>query len=380
MRGHIKKRGSTWTIVFYVEVDGKKKQKWIGGFKTKREAEAALAEYIQKATSGEITLAKDITFADFLQEWVKNYCEANLAPRTLRRYSEIIRIYLIPRLGNIKLQDLRPFHIQQHYTWLLNKEEGPGLAPATVLYQHRIIHEALKHAVRWQLIPRNPAEAVEPPKVRKVEINVLTPEQVTGLLNHLLQERHVLFIPTLLAVTTGMRRGEICGLQWEDIDFEKSCLYIRHQLQRIDGRLVLRETKTAGSRRPVALDDTTLGLLKTHRKAQMENRLMFGPEYEVANAGYVCTWPDGRLIDPDYITKAFAKVLDKIGLPRVRFHDLRHTHATLLLQEGVNPKIVSERLGHTDIRITLNTYSHVLPSIQKEAAEKVASKLFKTEH
>ncbi|MGB9813484.1 MAG: tyrosine-type recombinase/integrase [Thermovenabulum sp.] len=376
MRGHIRKRGSTWTIVFYVDVNGKKKQKWIGGFKTKKEAEAALAEYIQKANAGEITLAKDITFADFLEKWIKNYCEANLAPRTLRRYSEIIRLYLIPRLGNIKLQDLRPFHIQQHYTWLLDKEEGPGLAPATALYQHRIIHEALKHAIRWQLIPRNPADAVEPPKARKTEINILAPAQIAELLNFLYQEKHILFIPTLLAATTGMRRGEICGLQWSDIDFERKCLYVRHQLQRIDGELVLRETKTAGSRRPVVLDDTTIELLKKHKIAQAEYRLMFGPEYEIANTNYVCTWPDGRLIDPDYITKAFTKVLDKINLPRVRFHDLRHTHATLLLQEGVNPKIVSERLGHTDIRITLNTYSHVLPSMQKEAANKVAKKIF----
>lgn len=357
-------------------MDGKKKQKWIGGFKTKKEAEAALAEYIQKTNAGEITLAKDITFAEFLQEWIKNYCEANLAPRTLRRYSEIIRLYLIPRLGSIKLQDLRPFHIQQHYTWLLDKKEGPGLAPATALYQHRIIHEALKHAVRWQLIPRNPADAVEPPKARKTEINILTPDHIAELLNFLYQEKHVLFIPTLLAVVTGMRRGEICGLQWSDIDFERKCLYVRHQLQRIDGELVLRETKTAGSRRPVVLDDTTIALLKKHKITQSEYRLMFGPEYASANINYVCTWPDGRLLDPDYVTKAFGKILKKLNLPVVRFHDLRHTHATLLLQEGVNPKIVSERLGHTDIRITLNTYSHVLPSMQKEAAEKVANKLF----
>ncbi|MCF6095418.1 site-specific integrase [Thermovorax subterraneus] len=256
MRGHIRKRGSTWTIVFYVDVNGEKKQKWIGGFKTKKEAEAALAEYIQRNS-----FSKDITFGEFLDEWVKQYCESRLAPRTLRRYTEIIRLYIKPKLGSIKMKDLSPFKLQQYYTWLMNEGDGLALSPATVLYHHRIIHKALEQAIKWEITIRNPADAVEPPSVKRKEAKTLNEDQAAELINYLYKENHVLFIPTILAMSTGMRRGEICGLQWEDINFDKAFISIKHQLQRVEGELKLRETKTPGSRRPSMIYGTLMQLL-----------------------------------------------------------------------------------------------------------------------
>lgn len=374
MRGHIRKRGKKWCAIIDVgndPVTGKRKQKWLSGFKTKKEAEVALAEFIQQYNSGSYIDNKGITVSDYLDKWFHDYVEIKLAPRTQSRYLEIINNYFIPEFGHMKLSDLRPFHIQDHYSKAIDK-----LSPSTVLYHHRVLHKALKMAVKWQYLMHNPADNVEPPSAKRKDFTVLSTEQIDTLLQYLKEKNHVLYIPIVLAIMTGMRRGEICGLQWQDVDLDSGLIQIKHQLQRINGELILRETKTAGSRRPIALDDITISLLKAHRQQQRENRILFGPAYQIDNFNYVCTWPDGKLIDPDYISHAFPKILETLNLPSIRFHDLRHTSATMLLKAGINPKVVSERLGHTDIRITLNTYSHVLPNMQKEAAEKLAENVF----
>lgn len=372
MRGHITKKNNKWYFVVDVgKVNGKRKQKWSKGFDKKKQAEEALAEFLQQLNSGQYIDVKDSTVSDFLNKWLHDYVEIKLAPRTQIRYKEIINNYIIPEFGHMKLRDLRPIHIQDYYSKLIKK-----LSPSTVLYHHRVIHKALEQAVKWQYLAHNPADNVEPPTPDKNEFKVLSAEQLDKLLHYLKQQNHVLYIPVFLAIMTGMRRGEICGLQWQNVNFDNGTIQVKRQLQRINGELVLRETKTAGSRRPISLDDFSVAVLKEHRKKQKENRIFFGSEYHIENLNFVCTWPDGRLIDPDYISHAFPKVLKELDLPQVRFHDLRHTSATMLLEAGIHPKIVSERLGHTDIRITLNTYSHALPDMQKEAAEKLAKKLF----
>ncbi|WP_422447874.1 tyrosine-type recombinase/integrase [Thermoanaerobacterium sp. DL9XJH110] len=372
LRGHITKKNNKWYFVVDIgKIDGKRKQKWSKGYDKKKLAEEALAEFIQQFNAGEYIDNKGITVAEYLNKWFHDYVEIKLAPRTQIRYLEIINNYFIPEFGRIKLSDLKPYHLQSHYSKVIEK-----LSASTVLYHHRVIHKALKQAVKWQFISHNPADNVEPPSANKSDFTVLSAEHIDKLIQYLKEQNHILYIPVLLAVMTGMRRGEICGLQWPDIDFNTGTLQIKRQLQRINGELVLRETKTAGSRRPISLDDITISLLKEYRQEQKKNRVLFGPEYHVENFGFVCTWPDGKLLDPDYISHVFPRLLKELNLPPVRFHDLRHTSATMLLEAGVNPKVVSERLGHTDIRITLNTYSHVLPNMQKEAAEKLAEKLF----
>lgn len=375
MRGHVRKRGKKWCAVVDIGTDpvtGKRKQKWLHGFRTKKEAEAALAEFIRRYNVGEYIDNKGIAVAEYLDKWFHDYVEVKLAPRTQIRYLEIINNYFIPEFGHMKLSDLRPYHLQDHYSKAIE-----NLSPSTVLYHHRVIHKALKMAVKWQYLVHNPADNVEPPRAKRKDFAILSAEQIDIVLQYLKEQNHVLYIPIVLAVMTGMRRGEICGLQWHDIDLS-GLIQIKHQLQRINGELILRETKTAGSRRPIALDDITIALLRQHRQAQKENRILFGPAYQAQNFDYVCTWPDGKLMDPDYITHAFPRILKILNLPSVRFHDLRHTSATMLLKAGINPKVVSERLGHTDIRITLNTYSHVLPDMQKEAAEKLAKNIYTT--
>lgn len=184
-----------------------------------------------------------------------------------------------------------------------------------------------------------------------------------------------MYLPVMLAITTGMRRGAIAAIQWDNVDLKKKMLYVQYSLQRIDGELKPMDTKTNKSRRSVALMDITIEALKEERKNQLERKLAYGEKYQDLN--YVCCWDDGRPLDPDFISKKFNKIVKKLDMPQIRFHDLRHTHATMLLKQGTNPKIVQERLGHATISTTMDIYSHALPEMQKEATEKLEKSLFK---
>lgn len=198
-------------------------------------------------------------------------------------------------------------------------------------------------------------------------MQVLTQEQVNILLEDI--KDTPLFIPVLLAVTCGMRRGEILALKWANIDFDKKTIYISNSLIETDGEIIMQDPKTETSRRTIYMPDVVIKALKEHKKKQAQNKLMLGQNYN--DDDFVCCWDNGQPFRPDFITHAFTKVLKKLNLPHVRFHDLRHTHVTLLLQQDVHPKIVQERLGHSSISMTLDTYSHVLPNMQQEAANRI---------
>lgn len=366
----IYKRGKTYTIVFDIGRDenGKRKQKSKGGFRTKKEAEKALNEIKFKLQKGEYFESEDIFFKDYLNKWMKEYCKNTLAPKTITTYNQLMICYILPKLGNIKLDKLKPLDLQSFYNYLQN---DLNLSGTTALHCHTIIHTSLKHAVQWQILNKNVADAVTRPKRTNSKMNVLNVEDMNKLLERL--EGSTLYLPVILAVTAGLRRGEILGLTWNNIDLQKKTIYVEHQLQKVDDEYKLLPTKTAKSKRKVALLDYTIPILKSHRKLQLQNQLLLGSEYEDNNL--VCCKSDGKPYDPDYVSRNFlrkmTRISEELNIPKIRFHDLRHTHATLLLKQGVNPKIVSERLGHSNISITLDTYTHVLPDMQKEAAEKL---------
>lgn len=364
MRGHIRKRGSTYSVVVDTGRDenGKRKQKWYSGYKTKKEAEKALADIIVKVEKGEYFEPEKMTLAEYLDYWLETYAKTNVAPSTYKRYCEFAK-HIKTGLGQIMLPKLKPAHIQNFYSKLLETD----LSKSTVLKIHRMLHLALKHAVNWQIIISNPADAVTPPRSDKVEMHVWDVETANKFLRDITDTP--VYIPVLLALQTGMREGEICGLKWENVDLKQGFLTVKYTMQRINGVLTLKDTKTAKSKRTIVLMDYTVQALKEHKKKQNEVKLMMGRAYNDQN--FVCAWDDGRPYDPHYVGEKFAELVNKRGYPKIRFHDLRHTHATMLLQQGVNPKIVSERLGHSQISITLDTYSHVLPNIQKEAVSKL---------
>ncbi|MBX4271986.1 site-specific integrase [Clostridium estertheticum] len=368
MRGNITKRGKTYTIVLDIGRDdnGKRKQTTKGGFKTKKEAEKALSELIVKIEKGDYFVSENMLFKDYLEKWLNEYCINNLTPKTIKTYKQLINTYIAPRLGAIKLDKLKPLDLQSFYNYLQNDLKLSG---TTALHCHEVINVSLKHAVQWQMLNRNIASSVQRPKKAKKEMLVLTAEQTNMLLERI--KNLSLYIPVLLAVTTGLRRGEVLGLTWNNVDLDKGVIYIVNQLQRIDGEFKLVPTKTARSKRNIVLLDYTIPILRNIKKIQIEHKLLLGSEYKDHNLMY--SQADGSPYDPEYISRHFLRTMTKLSveleIPRIRFHDLRHTHATLLLSRNINPKIVSERLGHSSISITLDTYSHVLPDMQKEAAE-----------
>jgi integrase len=302
------------------------------------------------------------TLAQFLNHWLETV-RPTLRPNTWKRYEQYVRRHVLPEIGPVRLAHLSPQHLETLYADRL----AAGMSPTTVGHLHRVIHRALSSAERLQLVPRNVAKLVDPPRPEPHEIRPLSPDQA----RHLLEVANgtpfeALFV---LALATGMREGEILALKWSDIDLQRRRATVRGTLQRRDGvGLVVAETKTASSRRQVALSNTATAALRRHRRNDVERSLRLG--IALSEDDFVFTSKSGGPIDPQNLrARVFQPLLKRAGLPAIRFHDLRHTAATLLLGKGVHAKIVSEMLGHSNISITLNLYSHVTPIMHEEAAD-----------
>ena len=366
MRGHITKRGSKWSIVVDVGRDenGKRKQKRFSGFKTKKEAEKALQEILYKLERGELFLSK-ITLGEFLDEWYKEHCVPRLAPKTLKSYEELINLYFKPYLGNIELASLKPLEIQKYY----NKLKELGLSNTTINYHHRVLRSALNRAVKWQYISKNPCDHVEPPSRDKKEMTVWSTADAYKA-EEIFKDSPI-YIHLILGLYEGLRVGEICGLKWEDIDFEKEEMIVRRQAQVVKGELIFREPKTEKSVRKIPLIKKVIDALKEEKRRQEENKLLFGDRYVKEYDGYISVWEDGRFKEPGYVSKKFHKMLLKHPeLPLIRFHDLRHSCASLLVQAGVPMKIISKILGHSQIGITMDFYANITIEAEKEAIKK----------
>jgi integrase len=372
--GSIRRRGKmTWELCFDVgndPVTGERMRKFVSVKGTRRDAERALTEAIHRQNTGlDIDYAK-LSVAEYLNRWLKDYAATNVSTATLVRYNGIVANHLAPAIGRIQLGDLRPAHIQRAYAEDLSVQgrkdrRAGGLSARTVLQHHRVLREALAHAVRWQLIARNPADAVAPPKPARHEMRVLNREEAQALLATATGDP--LFTLIHVALATAARLGELLALRWSDMDAQTGTLRIVRTAQRLPGQgIVFHTPKTHRSIRPIALSPVTLRILKTHRVAQAEDRLAVGSSYD--NDDLVFANALGRPLDGTAVTKRFQRLAVRAELGHLRFHDLRHTAATLMLSAGTHVKVVSERLGHATINITLDTYSHVLPDMQRDAA------------
>lgn len=373
MRGHITKRGSTYSIVVDIGRDesGKRKQKWFSGYKSEKEAESALHEIIYKLERDELELSK-ITVGKFLDIWYKEYCLPKLAPKTLKSYEELIDIYFKPYLGNIELVKLKPLTIQKYY----NKLKELGLSNTTINYHHRVLKSALHKAVIWQYIQKNPCDYVEPPSKDKKEMQVWN-NAYANKAEEIFKDSPI-YMHLILGLYEGLRIGEICGLKWEDIDFEKEELTIKRQAQIVKRKLIFIEPKTETSIRKIPLIKKVSNVLEKEKKKQIENKLMLGDKYIKEYDGYISVWEDGRFKEPGYVSKKFHKVLLKNPeLPLIRFHDLRHSCASLLVQAGIPMKIISKILGHSQINITMDLYANINIDAEKEAIKKFESFLNK---
>jgi len=379
MKGHVRKRGDKWCFVVELprdELTGKRRQKWFSGFNTKKEAQQALIEKLREIQTGLLVDTTDMTVEKYMSYWLENYAKVSCRHSTYDVYRQRSQRYVIPLIGRVKLKDLKTMHLQKMYADLLKdgaKYRSGGISPMTVRHIHGMVHKALENAVRWQIIPRNVAQMVELPRVEKKETAVLTREQVQCLVEA--AKDHELYIPILLAVTTGMRYAEIFGLAWKDIDLDKRFIHVRQQLVRTKGEFRLTEPKTKSSERVISLPESLVAPLRRHKAEQAQQKLLIGPTYNPD--GLVCCRPeDGQPYSATPVRRKFDSLLDKAGLPRIRIHDLRHTVATLLLEQGVHPKVVSELLGHANIGITLDRYSHVSITMQKEAVDSLEAAIF----
>ncbi len=331
--------------------------------KTQRDCRDWLKETIAQVDSGLTIEGARTTLAEYLGKWLE-IAKPSLRPNTSIQYTWIVRQYITPEIGSIRLKDLRPDHIQA----LLSDNLEAGVGVRTIQLIHAVLHRALVQALKWGLVGRNPADAVEKPRAARQEMRVLDPAQVLVLLNAAPDTYWEALL--YLAVTTGLRQAELLGLCWTDLDWQTGELKVQRQSQYIIGQgFVFSEPKSAAGRRLVVLGDVALGKLRKHHEAQDEQRAKAGERWR--EKGLIFATHLGTPMHPRNLRVSFGKLLVKAGLPRVRFHDLRHTAATLMLQQGVHPKVVQERLGHANINLTLGTYSHVLPGMQGDAAHKL---------
>ncbi len=376
MRGHLKKRNNSWTIVVYLGRDpqtGKKRYHWQSVKGTKKQADKELTALLTRLEEGTYTKTTKMTVAEYLEQWLRDYADTNTAPRTAERYRQMVRLHLVPNLGHIPLQQLRPDHIQSFYSKSLNEgrlDGKGGLSARSVHHLHRVLSEALNHAVKWGLVVRNSANAVDPPRPEKKETTTISTEDIPRLLYQARELEHASGLPYYMlfymALHTGMRRGELLGLRWGDTDIDIASISVNRSLQVLkDGTLVIREPKTQKSRRLISMTPSLAVELRQYRSLQKTTRLYLGNP--LTNGDLVFAHADGSPLIPDSISAAFKKVSKRAGLS-LRLHDLRHSHATLMLKSGIHPKIVSERLGHATIAFTLDTYSHVVPGLQEAAA------------
>jgi len=277
---------------------------------------------------------------------------------------------LIRALGAIRLVELRPQHIQGYYAKALSEgraDGNGGLSARSVVYHHRILSKALDYAVRMGMVARNVTSVIDPPRVARVKMATLNTKEVARFLDTAKETSYYVFFTTLLY--TGLRRGELLALKWRNLDLEKGSLIVVETAYKLgNGEYVIKEPKTAHSRRTVSLSPALVALLGEYRVDQELLRIQLG--IGLTDNDFVFIRHDGSPINPNAVTLAFQRVVKKAGLKHIRLHDLRHTHATLMLKAGEHPKIVSERIGHANIGITLDTYSHVLPGLQEAAAER----------
>lgn len=366
--GHIKetKDQGVFRIVISLGRDpanGKRLRQWVTVKGTKGDAKKRLTELLHEHNSGIYIKPDKTTIADFLERWLVDYVKPNLSPRGYDRYSGIINKHLIPDIGGLLLTQLKPEHVHRHYADKLND----GLSPWTIRYHHAVLHKALETALKWGLVARNVTDSVEVPRGKRMEMQTWNENEVRQFLEVAEEGQYYALFYT--ALFTGMRRSELLALRWKDVDFIYSQIYVNRSLHQLkDGSYIFTQPKSSRSRRTIALSPSAILTLKEHHDMVAMDRAVVG--VLVTDSDLVFGTVDGRPSRPNTVTCAWARTAALAGVKIIRLHDARHTHASLMLKQGIHPKIVQERLGHASIQMTLDIYSHVVPGLQEAAAQR----------
>jgi integrase len=371
MKGHIRERSpSRWAIILEQRdaATGKRKRKWHSFKGTKRQAQVECARLISAMKGGSYLEPSKTTLAVFLDRWLV-HIKSQVSPRSHERYCDLARKNIVPLLGGVILTSLRPAQISTAYATALasGRRDGKGgLSPRTVHHMHRVLKQALGQAVKWEMLNRNPCDAVDPPKVERATMRTFDMAQTAELIECFRGTR--MLAPALLAVLCGLRRGELAALKWRNVDLTTGQIAIVESAEETAGGIRYKEPKS-GRARTVALSPIMIDELRAHRSTQAQELLGLG--VKLSDDSFVVAQADGSPLKPTSITHEWVRLLGNTPLPRIRFHDLRHAHATHLLANGVHPKVASERLGHSKVGITLDLYSHVLPGMQADAVVRV---------
>lgn len=380
MQGGVRKKGNRWYYYFDIgTIDGKRKKIERSGGNTKKEALAALNDAIYKYSNGFVEPQK-LSYDSYMNDWLENFIKENRKINTYQRYRDLYNKHIKPFIGHYFIKDLKPILIEQ----LLNAAKKNGLSNTTLEGIYGVINTSLNRAVRLQLINDNICKFVEKPRRNKYTANILDIDEFNLLLNGLNTYNYGDYIFKLCLITTmelGLRRGEVAGLEWSNINFTDNTITIINNLIYTNTSVEMGTPKTIESERTLSVSNELISLLKDHKRVQNINKLEYGEFFEknIFNGkrhDLVFTWENGKYIHPNYYTLKFSRLIKKCGInKKVRFHDLRHTNATLLLQEGIDSKIIQQRLGHSNISTTLNIYSHVTNKMQQKATDKISSML-----
>ena len=339
-----------------------KRQKRVYG-KSRGEAKAKLVALQAEMNKGRLPAGRAPMVTEFLRSWLETSVKPRVRPLTYAGYKVNVEKHLVPTLGKIRLDQLTPLHVQE----MMNERLAAGLSTKSVAYIHQVLRTALGLAVRWDMVSRNVARLVDRPRIQRKPIRPLTPDEARQFLHGIRGHRLEALFSVALAL--GLRQGEALGLRWGDIDFNGGTLRVSHQLQRIDGRLTLVPPKTEKSRRTLVMPSMIAEQLREHEKRQVAEKLWAGSKWQ--ENGLVFANRAGQPTQARRVIEQFHQALKQAGVRRVRFHDLRHSCATLLLVQGVSPRVVMEVLGHSEIALTMNAYSHVVPELQREAAQRM---------
>lgn len=371
--GFFKKRSKdSWSIIVYQGRgnDGKPKYKWSTVHGTKKAAKEALARMEVAKADGHLDHTDNLSVGQYLDKWLAESSAIRVSQMTLWRYTDIVNRLLKPAFGSIPLKKLKPHIVQAQYTkWL-----EAGYSPQTVTHHHRVFFTAVAQARKWEIIDRNPLELVDSPRIPTRAPVRLQPEDGAKMLEALRSTR--MFIPALLAMTCGLRRGEVLGLRWADVNFDNETLSIVQTLEQVGrDKPRFKQPKSLRSVRNILMPPMTVSALKSWKATLAAEKMELGSRYNRHDL-VVCK-TDGTLYNPIYFDVKFRQILDNLRLPKVRFHDLRHAHITWLAQANVHPKVAQERAGHATIATTMNTYTHVLPGMQQKAADAIEKALNK---
>ncbi|MGE3992295.1 site-specific integrase [Pseudorhodoplanes sp.] len=366
MKGHIRERSpGHWAIVVDTrDASGKRKRKWHSFTGNKRGAQIEAARLITEAKRGTALDPEKVTVREFLDRWLE-HMSTQVSPRTIEIYRENVQFLILPALGNALLSKLKPDQIAKAYSEALQsgRKRGGGLSPRSVGMMHRTLSQALKQAVTWNLLTTNPAASCKPPRIERKEMKVHDVGTTAKLIEYAKGGR--LYMPIVLFALCGLRRAEVAAIRWSRLSLDTASLSVSTSIEQTE-RGTREKPPKSGRGRTVALPSLVVEELRRHRLQQAEDLLRLG--IRQTDETHVCLREDGSPWPPRLLTHSFVRLIKSSGLPRIRLHDLRHSHATHLLATGVHPKVVQERLGHASIQLTLDTYSHVMPSMQDDAA------------